>query len=476
MKNKYFIFDTGNLCPQGMDNVRLKVCPIVKDREHNPMFTEEFFADKPKRWEVRYDNGYPNIIYDPEYRIYRAYYTLCSLDTNSARTPEAERRESDYHPEPGRIASLGYAESQDGVRWFKPELGLTEFEGSKENNMIFRYAHGTGVFLDEEERDRSRRYKMVTKVAYPGGFSYMAVNFSEDGIHWGNMIPWPKYNPPADCHNFAFRDKKDGKFKLITRLWKNGVRTAALSESTDFLNWSDPVEILRGDGLKNQVYSMPVFQYEGLYLGLASIFHEGNRSEDSFDTVDCEWKFATDCRHFDSVAKGQSVIPRGEGRYPDGSFDCGCIYAAVPIEKDDRWYIYYMGGNGHHSNFRRTSLGRGYLEKDKLAYFEQEKEGLEAILPTADFHIYGEDVRILADMAEGGSLKAAVYDKWNHVAYDGFDFEDCRILKDEKGWYRLKFSKDYLSLGTAPACLMLRFSGCRVYAIGGELQNISKRY
>ena len=30
-----------------------------------------------------------------------------------------------------------YAESRDGIEWTRPHLGLVEFEGSKENNIIW---------------------------------------------------------------------------------------------------------------------------------------------------------------------------------------------------------------------------------------------------------------------------------------------------------------------------------------------------
>ena len=473
---KYFVLDRGILQPQGTDNVTLKVCQVVKDKEHNPLFTEDFFAEPPRLWEARYDNSYPNVIYDPKYRKYRVYYTLCSLDKDSAGASKEERTKRAYRPSPGRITSLGYAESEDGIHWSKPELNLVDFEGSKKNNLVFCYAHGTGIFLDQEEMDEKKRYKMVTKVEYPGGHNYMAVNFSEDGIHWGEMIPWPKYNPPADSHNFPFRDKKDGKFKVVTRTWKNGVRLSAVCESSDFINWSEPKEILRGDGFESQVYSMPVFQYENLYLGLASMFHEGDRSNPDFDTVDCELKYATDMTVFDSVAKGQYVIPRGQGKYPDGEFDCGCVYATVPIEEDGKLWIYYMGGNGQHTNFRETSFGRGYLEKDRFAYYQQRSCERSSTLATSNFHIFGEQVEILADIEQQGSLKVAFYDRWNGQAYEGFDFSDCKIQKQESGWYSISFSKPMLELGVHPVCMMLQFEGAKIYAIQGELENVSIRY
>lgn len=124
-----------------------------------------------------------------------------------------------------------------------------EFQGSKDNNIIMLSAHGTGILLDREELNPKRRYKMMLMLDVVGVESKMAVSFSPDGIHWEEPIVWPKYNARGDSHNFIFRDRRDGKFKLITRIWRNNLRLSALSESTDFINWSEPKEILRGWGL-----------------------------------------------------------------------------------------------------------------------------------------------------------------------------------------------------------------------------------
>ena len=48
-----------------------------------------------------------------------------------------------------------------------------------------------------------------------------------------------------------------------------------------------------------------------------------------------------------------------------------------------------MGGNGQHSDFRESSLGRASFEQDKLAFYtavDREKRGL---LTTAAFRFFG---------------------------------------------------------------------------------------
>ena len=475
--NKYLFLDRSCLQPQGMENVRLVLAAAEKDTANNPLFSEGFFSTPSLPWEARYDNAYPNVIYDPKYKKYRCYYTFCSKDEESTSTPRQERAKRDYRPMPTRIASLGYAESDDGVHWVKPSLGLVEFEGSRENNMLFRYAHGTGVFLDQEETNPAKRYKLVTKVEYPGGHTYLAVNCSEDGVHWGEMIPWPRWNPPADSHNFPFRDKVDGLFKVITRTWRNGVRVSAICSSRDFINWSEPLEIIRGDGFESQVYSMPVFWYDGIYLGLASMFHEGDRSAENFDTVDLELTYASACDRFDRVAPYQYLIHRGQGRYPDGDFDCCCIYAAAPLDMGDgRLCFYYMGGNGQHTNFRETSFGRAFLPKDRFAWYEPREAGKEALLSTGRLNIYGNELRVLAETEEDGRWSVAVCPTWKSEPFEGFGFEDCTLTPGGDGYTQVQWKRKLMELENATVSLVFRFQKTKLYAFQGELIRTAERY
>ena len=152
------------LNPQAMENVELKAAVPAKDTENNPLFTQ----DMP--WEIRIDNGYPNVIYDRREQIFHCYYTLFTEDKDTEGTTLQERTQRNYRPRMDRVTSLAYARSKDGIHWEKPSLGLVDWRGSKENNLLFRYAHGTGVMSDERDKNAGRRFKMVTKVDIPGLF------------------------------------------------------------------------------------------------------------------------------------------------------------------------------------------------------------------------------------------------------------------------------------------------------------------
>ncbi len=474
--HKYFLFDRGILVAFKMTNATINVNKIQKDSKNNPLFTEGYFADPPMKWETRYDNAYPNVIYDPKYEIYRCYYTLFTYDESAAGTPLDQRATTTYQPKGNRITSLGYAQSKDGIHWEKPSLGLVEFEGSTDNNLLMLYAHGTGVFLDEQEVNPAKRYKLVTKVEYNGSRHYMAVAFSEDGIHFSDLIEWPKYNPAGDSHNFPFRDPNTGKFVVLTRIWKNGVRICAKTESDDFINWSEPVEVLRGIGFEHEVYSMPAFNVGGVCLGLASIYHNGDTDADNFDTVDLELMYSTRLDAWDYIAPGQYFIERGKGKYPTGEFDCGCIYAAAPLEIDGKLCFYYMGGNGQHTNFRETSFARGFLEKDKYAGYVPKNPDKPALLTTSHFCIYGENIGILAEIADGGSVQVAIGTK-SGVVYEGFEAENSILEKQEDGYYRISFKNhSIMELRSKPISFHIHFKNSKVYAIKGDLESHKMKY
>ena len=97
---------------------------------------------------------------------------------------------SDIAPE--RWTAVGYATSTDGVTWEKPRLGLHEFRGCRDNNIVVM---GYGpVIKDAAEPDPARRYKMILRGPRPrtdgavataaGPGRGVRLNYSPDGIHW----------------------------------------------------------------------------------------------------------------------------------------------------------------------------------------------------------------------------------------------------------------------------------------------------
>lgn len=467
--NQYLFLMRFLLNPQAMKNVKLMVEPVVKDEENNPLFGE----DKP--WEVRIDNGYPNVIYDPQEKLYRCFYTLFIEDMDCFGVPREERASRDYVPRADRVTGLAYAQSRDGIHWEKPELNRVSWHGNTNNNLLFKYAHGTGVMLDLHETDPKRRYKMVTKMDFPEKENHMAVSYSPDGIHWEDPIPWPKYNPQADSHNLPVWSEKENCYLLFSRIWRDGIRITTISRSKDFLNWSKPEECIRGQGFENQIYAMPVFTWGDYYLGLASMFHEGERDAEDFDLVDLELTYGVNSSKFDFAAFGQHVIPRGKGKYPDGEYDCGCIYASPPvITPDGEMWIYYMGGNGRHTNFRETSLARARWYPDKFAALLSRDPEKESCIATNWMRVTGDRLELLADCAEGQKdafLEVQAAPSWNKPAFEGFDYGDSCVAREGDRLY-ISFENGHKlsELAGQRMVFKIRFKGYKLWAVKGDLE------
>ena len=434
---------------------------------------EGYFLTPPVPWEQRIDNGYPNVFFDEEFDEYRCYYTCFVRDDCCVSHTLEERRNAVYRETSTRVTAILLATSKDGIEWERPKLGCVEFGGNSDNNMVLYNVHGAGVFRDEHENDPARRYKMVIRNDACGK---MAVSFSSDGIHWCDPINWKTYNPEGDTHNFVWWDESLGKYVLITRTWQDGVRLAARCESEDFMEWSKPEEIYRGDGQDDQIYSMPVFQKDGYYFGLASIFHGGDRMGKDFDCVDCELLYSSDTRHWNRICSGKPFIARTEGKYGDNVPDCGCIYASAPILRNGKYVFYYFGGNGQHTNFRETFLLSAKIDPDELAGFAPKDAGGGRLI-TAPVMFDGDTLLLKAGLSDGGRIEVCVSGPFGihgqPCEIDGYRFSDSRLDVVGEDLYRATFAKPLSVLDkTARYCLIFRVRNAVLYSYGGDIHRV----
>lgn len=125
-----------------------------------------------------------------------------------------------------------YAESKDGLSWNKPDLGIIEYAGSTNNNLIMQgeWWATIGIVLKEnDEPNPQKRYKMLytdvfgmpsrEKVAKDGGIkgewqgrSGVCMAYSADGIHWQPHGDNPVIDGESDTTNCVFWDEAIGKY------------------------------------------------------------------------------------------------------------------------------------------------------------------------------------------------------------------------------------------------------------------------
>lgn len=153
-----------------------------------------------------------------------------------------------------------YAESQDGLTWVKPELGLVDFQGSRANNLLNMGGESWGfinlkVLKDDQDPDPARRYKMTTHVYFRHHtrLGTLLPFVSPDGLNWKPVrdvtplkaelrkedlfIPGFHFEPCGGLYQW------DGFFyacgqNALAGLQPYQGRVSRLYRSTDFENWA----------------------------------------------------------------------------------------------------------------------------------------------------------------------------------------------------------------------------------------------
>lgn len=165
-----------------------------------------------------------------------------------------------------------YAESRDGIQWTKPSLGLFEFNGSKENSIVWmgEGAHNFAPFKDTNPAaPPSERYKALA------GGPLIALK-SADGLRWEKMRDEPVITDGRfDSQNVAFWDEQRQLYVAMYRDFRHGVRTIKTATSKDFLHWTPGEWADYGDAPPEHLYTnatVPYFRAPHIYLAFPKRF------------------------------------------------------------------------------------------------------------------------------------------------------------------------------------------------------------
>ncbi|MCK5126642.1 MAG: T9SS type A sorting domain-containing protein [candidate division Zixibacteria bacterium] len=113
---------------------------------------------------------------------------------------------------PSRTRRICYATSPNGVTWDKPNLGLVEFQGSYDNNILpVVFDDGGTVFIDPLAPDEAR-YKITGNNPYPYIYN------SSDGINF-TLVDSALLDMMPDSHNPMFYDTRLDKYVAYLRSW-----------------------------------------------------------------------------------------------------------------------------------------------------------------------------------------------------------------------------------------------------------------
>ena len=318
-----------------------------------------------------------------------------------------------------------YAQSDDGIRWSKPSLDFVEIEGQK-TNLLWKkkskkqppgdfpyYYELFGVHRDNVEADPQRRYKMGFldidwehkgeggDPFHPGQRRGMGVAASADGLHWklldnfateaicDGATHW-MFDPARKLYVLYGRTRKEvpqlkaawSKYDWF-RNWYSA-RAVARLESKDFVHWdytkpdTAPVVLTpdENDLPITEIYSIKVFPYEGVYIGLVQVFHATPEQA----SLDVQLAVSRDGVHFTRVGDRSPFIPLG----PVGSWDRfnQSLANNDPIAVGDELRIYYGGRayrhgpyNGPDKGPEQSGIGMATIPRDRFVALESSFDG-----------------------------------------------------------------------------------------------------
>ena len=119
---------------------------VVKD-PRNPLLSDANPAQL-KPWEIRYDNMQPNVYLDGgKWKLWYSSWTTCEPSAATKGTKGDACATKGYWPcsgvsapelgPAGRLPGLMFAESDDGIVWSKPALGVTNDSRTTANKTDF---------------------------------------------------------------------------------------------------------------------------------------------------------------------------------------------------------------------------------------------------------------------------------------------------------------------------------------------------
>jgi hypothetical protein len=257
------------------------------------------------------------------------------------------------------------------------------------------------VLYDELDRDRERRYKGLTmhtinvdtgrvvrdssEIVDAGGRPWPGKKFqsmldfvvSADGMKWRRL---EGSLPSSDEQNLSYDSLGKQHIVSLKRGGTHG-RSHAITTSSDFEHWSEPVLAIQTDDLDQElgrrhieeylktsnadylkpfpnspdwhwqnvdIYNAGVFRYEGIFLALPAIYHARGKRWTSHTlrfTLIQLW-CSRDLHNWERVANRQAFIPWSPGG--SGAYDLNKnLPPSYPLVRGDELWFYYSGRKEH---------------------------------------------------------------------------------------------------------------------------------
>lgn len=446
---------------------------------------------------------------------YKAWYTQ-----DPCKEPEPYSSKDKILP--GHNGHVCYAESTDGVAWTCPKLGLIDYAGNKDNNVVFRGDlngstrgfHGGGVFVDPSSTDE--RYKMLYlgiitddewnafAAKYPDEVDTMARRqdvsgfrcvmgvfgaVSPDGLHW-TSLPEPLMVQHADTMNTCYYDAERKLHVAYVRAWQvNGKAPGTESANPD--NWIGVGRRSIGRAVSKDFrhFSKPeIVVSTGADMAPSHLYYTNGKTTlpgipDNHVMFPWVWELESDGGSswllsssdgwFWSRVPGGPVVETGEPGSSDGGYVvCSGNLLEYP---GDKWCIAYGGNPIPHKypgrDFeKRKGLfpgvkgvgGLATWPKGRLVALQCDEEGefaTVAVVPK------GSRIRLNASVKPSGYIKTTV-SVFGKGDVEGRSFDDAdRLVGDGLALPVTWRGEDDLKHGGEPLSLRFRLRQAKLYSV-----------
>lgn len=412
-----------------------------------------------------------------------------------------------------------YARSSDGIRWEKPALGLTEYEGSRENNIVIGHGaggvdnggHGPQVFVDPVA-PAERRFRLITRQSPPGEFVDMYS--SPDGIRWTlTHKDILRYSPPGkphhlDSQNVIFWDDRIGKYVAYMRrnLATEGTQGRAIARSESktldgfeevqaarIVMTRDKNDLIMGGIDMIDHYTSAAIKYpwaQDVYFMFPAVYFHyvaGRQSEwperAPINAGPLHTRFAAgrDGIHWEQYDRRPFVDLGLAGEFD--SKGARVFYGLVPSLDGTRIYIYFVGTDKLHGWGREgsdndellskaglapsgtpTTISRAVIRMDGFVSARFDYTGGEFTTPPLTFE--GNRLVVNLDTSATGVGRIALLDP-SGDELDGFGAADCDLLHTCNEINRTvswKGNRDVGRLAGKPVRLRFSMRDCDLYA------------
>ena len=451
-REKYLVLDSRII--ESTKNAKLTIGEVRKEKS-NPLFVED------RTWEPRYDNMYPNVIYDEEENLYKCWYCPFIVDQRTTET-NPDRRKPSLTPymnarPAGREEAMLYATSADGINWTKPNLGIVNFNGNSNNNIVSRGLSGAGVIKDELEKLPGRRYK-----AFYCSNSGYKMRYSSDGLNWGDEVSLPGVGE-SDCHANMIWSPELKKYVGILRHYDpipvTGNRKIARTESIDSVTWTKSETIMEGTP-QDQLHDMVIFRDGEVYLGLLGCMNYPSKETRNGVRQHIELAWSPDSYKWHRINPGTPFISNSKSNnneYGKMPYDWGCVFPSAPVFRDDEVRIYYGASDWYFFDWRKGGLALATLDKNRWAGYEAINDIEQAVVTTTPLKL-DNHIHITADVGKGGLIVVNVLDQKGEILVSS------QGIKNSCTEFKLNFGPEYNHLKGSKCRIQFIINRAKIYS------------